>query len=92
MKIFFAVALAVCCQGAQESDFQALLAGEILGPKQATVEVQTFAAAKTPVLRGFNSAAAWQVHAARMRTRLLDEVFLRGEAKRWSKADRKSVV
>jgi len=85
MKVLIAVALAVtCCWGADEADIQALLSKEILGPRQATVEVQAYAAAHTPAMPGFDSAAEWQRYAERLRTRVLDEVVLRGEAKQWS--------
>jgi dienelactone hydrolase len=87
MKALIAVALAgACCWGADEQQIQALLSKEILGPKQAMVEVQAYAEAHTPVLPGFQSAAAWQQYAERLRARVLDEVVLRGEAKRWSES------
>jgi dienelactone hydrolase len=87
MRPLIAVALAgACCWGADEREIQGLLSKEILGPRQATVEVQAYAEAHTPVMPAFRSAGEWQQYAQRLRTRVLDEVVLRGEAKRWGNA------
>ena len=51
MRALIAFALAgACCWGADQREIQGLLSKEILGPRQATVEVQAYAQARTPVM------------------------------------------
>jgi dienelactone hydrolase len=50
------------------------------------VEVQAWAASRVPVLPPVRTAAEWQAHAARLRARILDEVVLRGENRKWREA------
>jgi hypothetical protein len=71
---------------AAEADLRAALEKQILDPRQPLLEVQVYTASRVPMLPVFPSAAGWQTYAADLRQRILDEVVLRGEAKRWRDA------
>lgn len=64
-------------------DFQKALSREIIGPQKAMEEVQDFIEARVPGVPPARSAAEWQAIAADLRRRVLDDVFFRGEARRW---------
>jgi len=80
-----AMAAAVCA-AADQATVQKLLEREILGPRQTTVEVQTWTASRVPAMPPVRTAAEWQAHAVRLRARILDEVVLRGEVRKWRDA------
>ena len=81
MRTIFLVgtlAVVLCGAPARGQDLAPLLGREILGPRQATVEVQAYTQARVPVIPPVRTAAEWQSHAEKLRARVLDEVVLRG--------------
>jgi dienelactone hydrolase len=71
--------------GAAE-DLGALLARPILATDLPTVEIQVFAAVRVPPMPPVADSRQWTEEAARLRRRVIDEIILRGEARRWAEA------
>lgn len=61
-----------------------------LEPDQARIDTQVWTAARVPVLDPPPTRAAWQSYADALRTRILDEIVYRGEARAWRR--QKAVV
>src|SRR5262245_11550695 len=70
------------CQDA--SDLQKALSHEIIGPKKSMEEIQDFIEPRVPAVPEAKSAEEWQRIAADLRRRVLQDVYFRGEAKKWS--------
>jgi hypothetical protein len=70
------------CQDAAE--LKKTLSREILGPQKSLEEIQDFLEPRVPGVPEARSAEEWQRLAAELRTRVLRDVFFRGEAKKWS--------
>ncbi len=68
------------------AEVDAILAKPILGQNVPTVEVQVFSATRVAPWSPASTAAEWQRAADALRRRVLDDVILRGEAKRWQAA------
>lgn len=58
----------------------------LLDAQQPQVEVQVYTASRVPLVPGFRTAAEWQRYAEDLRSRMLNEVVYRGEARRWRAA------
>ena len=71
---------------AQPASLHTALARAILAPRQTTIEVQAYAAARVPSLPAAASAADWNREAERLRQQVLEKVVFRGEAARWRDA------
>jgi dienelactone hydrolase len=71
---------------AQPASLHTALARAILAPRQTTIEVQAYAAARVPSLPAAASAADWNREAERLRQQVLEKVVFRGEAGRWRDA------
>lgn len=67
-------------------DLDAILAQPILQPELPTAEVQVFTATRVAPLPPAATARDWQREAERLRRKVIDEVILRGEARRWQSA------
>jgi dienelactone hydrolase len=74
---------------AQNNAVQEALSTPLLDPKQPTLDVQVYTGSRVPVLPTFSTAAEWNAYAAKLRARVLDEVVLRGEARKWAAAQGK---
>lgn len=68
---------------AAEADVKALLAREVVGPRQARLDVSDYIRARVPKLKPAASAAEWEKESARLRADVLDRVVFQGEAKKW---------
>src|SRR5438105_10604347 len=68
---------------ADEADVKALLAREIIGPRQARLDVTEYVRQRVPRLMPAESADAWKKEADRLRADILDRVVFRGEAAKW---------
>lgn len=89
MRALIVFAMAAGCFAAEEQAVRELLGEEILWPRQATVETQAYAVTRVPTVPSARTAAEWQQYAARLRARVLNQVVLRGAARRWSTAARR---
>lgn len=59
--------------------------GPIIAPDVTLLETRAFVERGIPTLSGaYDSASAWQAEADRLRRRVLEDVVLRGEARRWA--------
>src|SRR5262245_11456227 len=64
-------------------DVRALLSKEIIGPRQARLDVTEYVRQRIPVLKPAASVEEWKKEADRLRADILDKVVFRGEAKKW---------
>ena len=64
------------------SGLGAILEKPILEPNLPVVEAQVFTATRVPPMPPITSAQQWAQDAERFRRRVIDEVILRGEARR----------
>ena len=76
-------AVTLLSAAALPADLPSILAKPILDPQMPLVEVQVYTASRIPPLLPMVSAAEWRSQTARLRERVLTEVILRGEARRW---------
>ncbi len=67
-------------------DLDALLAKPILEPNLPMVDVQVFTATRVPPVTMPATAAQWTQEADRLRRKVLDEIIMTGEARRWQNA------
>jgi hypothetical protein len=74
---------------ADKPDLQAVLAREIIGPRQAMIEVQDYTEARVPKLPEVKTTAEWEKHAERWRADILARVVYRGAAAGWRDAKTK---
>lgn len=70
-------------------DLTAILGREIIGPRQALIEVQEYCDARVPRMPKVQTAAEWEQHAIRIRADVLERVVYRGEAAVWRDAKTK---
>ncbi|HVE41640.1 MAG TPA: hypothetical protein VNM14_17240 [Planctomycetota bacterium] len=70
-------------------DLKKALSREILGPQKSMEEIQDFIEPRVPTVPEAKSADEWQRVAAELRKRVLQDVFFRGEAKKWSEGPTK---
>jgi hypothetical protein len=75
------------CQDA--ADLKKALSREILGPQKSMEEVQDFIEPRVPSVPEAKSAEEWQRIASDLRRRVLQDVYFRGEAKKWSESPTK---
>ncbi len=66
------------------ADLKKTLSREIIGPQKSLEEIQDFIEPRVPTVPEAKSADEWQRVAAELRRRVLQDVFFRGEAKKWS--------
>ena len=88
-RLLFGVLLlvfAVPCAAADRADLQALLDREIIGPRQALLDVQEFLDLKVPRMPEVKSPDEWESLATRLREKVLERVVFRGEAAAWRDA------
>jgi hypothetical protein len=88
-RLLFGVLLltfAVPCAAADRADLQALLDREIIGPRQALLEIQEYVDLKVPRLPEVKSLDEWEARAKRLREAVLERVVFRGEAAAWRDA------
>lgn len=85
-KLLMLVALSGFAVGARAddvADIKALLGREIIGPRQARLDVTEFVRARIPTVKTPTTAAEWTRDSESLRQKVLDEVVFRGEAKKW---------
>jgi hypothetical protein len=72
-------------EGFQDApDLKKALSREIIGPQKAMEEIQDFIEPRVPTVPEVKTAAEWKVLDADLRKRVLEDVFFRGEAKKWA--------
>ena len=71
---------------AQTSALDAALAKPILAPNQPMVEAQVYTASRVRSMPSVSTAKQWDQVSEQLRRKVLDEVVLSGEGKRWSAA------
>lgn len=89
----FAVVLSsgLCCSGVLAAAppveaIKAILAEEIIGPRQAHADVRAFVEERLPAPPQAQSAEEWEATATALREKALDRVIFRGEAPKWRDA------
>jgi hypothetical protein len=70
-------------------DLKKALSPEIIGPQKSMEEIQDFIETRVPAVPEARSADEWQRIAADLRKRVLQDVYFRGEAKKWSEGPTK---
>jgi len=73
-------------RAADADALKALLAKEIIGPRQSRLDAEEFLRKRVPRMPKLTTAEAWDQEAARIRAEVLDKVIFRGEAARWRDA------
>jgi hypothetical protein len=73
----------------EQSPLKDLLGREIIGPRQALIEVQDYLEGRIPKMPKVTSAAEWEKEAKRIRAEVLARVVFRGEAAAWRDAKTK---
>jgi dienelactone hydrolase len=85
--LVLSLALVACGRaGADEAAVKAALGRSIITPRTSLLELQDHLEARLPKLPKFETAAAWEKYATKLRREVLDRVVLRGEAKKWAAA------
>src|SRR5690242_2328495 len=70
-------------RAADPTPVQEALSREIIGPRQAMLDVQDRIEPRIPRMPQVKAAAEWDKHAERIRRDVLDRVVFRGEARGW---------
>jgi dienelactone hydrolase len=73
-------------RAADPSPLQEALNHEIVGPRQALLDVQDHIASRIPRMPEVKSVAEWEKHAQRIRRAVLERIVFRGEAAGWRDA------
>ena len=73
-------------QAGEKADLSSLISKEIIGPRQAMIDLQKYLATRIPSLPQFESSVAWEKYAAKVREDVLQKVVFRGEAAAWRKS------
>lgn len=73
-------------RAAEQAPLEAMLKREIVGSVLPLAEVQRFCEGRVPRMGKFESAAAWQAEADRLRAAVLEKIVYRGEAAKWRDA------
>jgi hypothetical protein len=71
---------------AEKPDLKTLLGKEIIGPRQALLDVQEYTDARVPRMPAVKSVVEWEAQANAMRAAVLERVVYRGEAAAWRDA------
>src|SRR4051794_40277855 len=71
---------------ADKTPVEQALAREVIGPRQALLDLQQYLQPRIPRLPAVRTAAGWDVYARRIRGEVLDRVVFRGEARKWRDA------
>ncbi len=89
--LFVALPLTVWCvsSAVDVPVLEALLAKEIIGPRQTLRETQEYLESRVPRMPVVKTAAEWEEHASRLRAEMLQKVVFRGEAINWLDAPAK---
>ena len=80
------VAVSSTARAADPSPVEQALAREIIGPRQALLDVQARIEARIPRMPQVKTAAEWEKQARHIRRAVLDRVVFRGEAAAWRDA------
>ncbi|MBI3854500.1 MAG: hypothetical protein HY293_02285 [Planctomycetes bacterium] len=67
-----------------DAELKKALSREIIGPQKSMEEIQDYLEPRVPSVPEVKSAAEWTALAADLRRRVLEDVFFRGEAKKWA--------
>src|SRR5215468_11258276 len=86
LLLILCLCLPLPARAADADDLKALLSKEIIGPRQARLDVEEFVRQRVPRMPKPATADAWDREAARIRADVLDKVIFRGEAARWRNA------
>jgi hypothetical protein len=84
-----ALTLAAPAIGAEKGALEEALAREVIGPRQALLDLQDFLEPRIPRLPAFKGVAEWEKYADRLRADVLAKVVFRGEAAAWRDAKTK---
>jgi dienelactone hydrolase len=77
---------AVPASAAEKSALEEALAREIIGPRQALLDLQDYLEPRIPRVPAAGTVEEWERHARRIRADALDKVVFRGEARAWRDA------
>jgi acetyl esterase/lipase len=83
--LLLAVVSSSAC-AAEPSPVEQALARDIIGPRQALLDVQERIEGRIPRMPEVKTVAEWEKHAQRIRREVLDRVVFRGEAAVWRDA------
>lgn len=87
MRSVFALHLLTSALGlAQQLALQSALSKTILAPGQPLIEAQVYTAARVKSMPAVGTAEQWNRESETIRNEVLNNVVLRGEAKRWQEA------
>ncbi len=84
--LFSFVILSAAARAADPSPVEQALAREIIGPRQALLDVQERIASRIPRMPNVKSRDEWEKYAQRLRRDILDRIVFRGEAAAWRDA------
>ncbi len=88
-KAILALALAAPAAGAEKGALEEVLAREVIGPRQALLDLQDNLEPRIPRLPVFKTVGDWEKYADRLRADVLARVVFRGEAAAWRDAKTK---
>jgi hypothetical protein len=71
---------------AEKPALEEALAREIIGPRQALLDLQDHLEPRIPRMPAVGSVAEWERHARQIRVGVLEKVVFRGEARAWRDA------
>ena len=92
MTRFLFLALAAALTAYAQAPFDGLLAHPLLDPQEPLLDVQVYTGTRVPLLPSFTTRVQWDVYAAKLRQRVLNEVVFRGEAVKWRDAKTKMEI
>jgi dienelactone hydrolase len=78
--------LGMAASPARAGPLEELLAHEVIGPRQALVDLQDFIEPRLPRLPAARSVQEWEKAAGQLRRDVLERIVFRGEAARWRDA------
>src|SRR5436190_6993909 len=86
LMLFLLTLLACLPAAAQSPSLENALARPILAANQPLVEVQVYTASHVKSMPLVNTAQQWTQTKEHLRQQVLNEVFLRGEGRKWAEA------
>src|SRR6185437_8941312 len=84
--LFLCVALPTAVRAAEPSPLEQALSHEIMGPRQALLDVQDYIESRIPRMPEVKTVNEWEKHSQRIRQAVLERVVFRGEAAAWRDA------
>jgi dienelactone hydrolase len=87
--VVLALVLGAQAAGAEKGALEEALAREVVGPRQALLDLQDYLEPRIPRLPAFGSVGEWEKYADRLRGDVLARIVFRGEAAAWRDAKTK---